>query len=1064
MELGASCRQCGAQASEGARYCSACGSSILPAAIEAERRQLTVLFCDMVDSTALSSSLDPEDFGDVLNSFQRVCRDAIVRYGGHVSQFLGDGVLAYFGYPIAHEDDAVRAIRAALSILDTVKLVNQGIGRRLHTEIRVRSGLHTGIAVIGAGLGSQDRLAVGETVNLAARIETFAPIDSVVVSASTAELVSGHFELESLNAQQLKGFAKSVELFRVMRPTRARTHFEAAARRTLTPHVNRTRELARLSAVWQRVRDGSTGAILLKGEAGIGKSRLMYEFRQAVLDDGVSVLECFCSPLMQATALSPIIELLHERIDATHTHPDKLQALHEMLAEHSRFGADALPLMAALLSIPGADETPVRELSPLRRRARTLELLRDWLASSSERVPVALLLEDVHWADPSTLDLLDLLIREGPGARALLCMTSRPELARGWDPERVQVIELHRFEASEIHAVVSSVHGPRSLPASVVMRIAERSEGVPLYIEEITKLVLDRLPPENDVADAAWSGQLLPSTVRGTLEARLDQVGRGRKTAQLGAAIGREFGYAIIRAVAGIEEPELREHLAALRKSELALVEGEPPDSTYRFKHALIQDAIYDTIPKNLRETFHERIFVTLQRDFAELLKARPEVGAHHAERAGRIQVAVELLRDAGLDALSRNAIVEAVHHLQHALDLLRAIEEPARSSLELELRAAIGPAFMAIRGWASVEVEQSSARLLELATALGDSQRSYLARWALWTVHFVRGELRAAMAVAARVYAIANEAGDPLLRITGCHAYGYTAYFRAELELAKSIAHEALALSTLERERQLAAMNQLSSGSIIWGFCSAAHWLLGEQDQAEALLAGCHRLLEGLHHAPSTVLSLAMEGYVLHMQREPKKLGALALRLRSVSEQEGYALWISMSYVFEAWSLAHAGEIEPATKLMDDAIAAYRATNSELTMCDNTVMQVEVLLLAGRTDAALRAIADGKQICERLGERTLEPELYRLEGEARHALGDEPAALAATRSALQRARELKALSLELRAATQLYQWAPSRDTRELLRAVYSQFHESFHQPDLRVAKSCLDAESNADG
>ena len=1062
-----SCRVCSEPLPGTARFCSACGSSARVDVAPSERRQLTVLFCDMVGSTELSERLDPEDLGDLLNSYQRVCRDAIVRHGGHVSQYLGDGVLAYFGYPVAHADDAERAIRAALSILETIKLTNQGIGKRLREEVHVRVGLHTGVVVIAGGLGGgPERLAVGESVNLAARIQTVAPVDTVLVSANTAQLVGGYFELEALKAQMLKGFSKPVELFRVVRPTGARTKLEAAARGRLTPHVGREAELAQLVNAWQAVRGGADRAILIKGEAGIGKSRVVHQFRQTALDEGVYVLECFCSPLTQATALSPVVAMLEQRIleraEGVATPEAKFDALRAMLNEHSRFGPDALALMAGLLSLPGADESSIGGLSPVRRRSRTLEQLRDWLASSAERVPVAILFEDVQWADPSTLDLLDLLVRDSRLGRTLLCMTARPEFPARWDAQRVDNIELARLSEREIDSMIAKVDVASELPHSFAKRIAERSEGVPLYVEEITQLVLERVRSGGIERAKALGEQLLPSTVRGMLEGRLDQVGSGRRTAQLGAAIGREFSYALIKSVSGDSAEKLHHDLSRLSQSELLFVQGEPPNATYSFKHALIQDAIYGTLLKAERESFHDRIFTAFRRDFPEVLQARPEVVAYHAEKASRRQEAIELLREAGLRALGRTAVAEAVQHLRHAIELVADLGEPLRSELELELEAAIGPAYMATLGWAAPEVERSSERLLELATLRADHGRVYQAMWGLWTVQFVRGELHAAIDIARRVYAVAKSTGDPLLQITGCHALGYTSYSRAELATARLIGREALAISNLEIETRMCATAQLSSGSIIHGFCVGAHWLLGEQDQAAALIPKWHQLLAQLKHPPSTVLSWAFEGYVLHMQREPGKLRELALRLSTISEQEGFRLWISMSNIFEAWALAHEGHVAVAVDQMNLAISDWRATNSQLCMCDNTVMQVEVLLLAGRPDEALRAIAEGKEICARLGERTLEPEFYRLEGEALDMLGLREAAVAASFAAVLRARELSALSLELRAATQVHRLSKTSASLAQLRDVYGRFTEGFDKPDLHAARSYLDAETNA--
>ncbi len=1028
MNPSGSCRECGAPLQPGSRFCAACGYAIDAGS---GRRQLTLLFSDVVGSTALSERLDPEELRDLLTSYRRVCQDAIGRYEGHISQFLGDGVMSYFGYPVAHEDDAVRGLAAALSILDGIKLVNRGIGKRLHAEIQVRIGLHTGVAVVGdiGPGGAHDRLAVGEAVTLAARIQAFADADQIVVSSSTARLVAGYFELQPLGAQTLRGFTRPVDLFRVVRSTGARTKFEAAARGNLTPHVGRERELAALEAAWTRVLEGADRVVVVRGEAGIGKSRIVHRFRHAALDDEARVLECFCSPLTQGTALAPIIEMLTrrvvERAEGDTTPPAKLDALASLLGEHARFGADAFPLMAGLLSIPGAEEGPIQDLSPVRRRARTLEVMRAWMSWSAERAPLALLVEDIHWADPSTLEFLDLVADQGPGGRTLLCVTARPEFVARWSKGNVDTIELHRLRASEVEMMVTHIAGGRALPPGVARRIAERSEGVPLFVEEVTKAALEsgalRLDADRYELARASDEQFLPASVQGSLVARFDRLEDSRSLAQLGAAIGREFAYALIRAVAGIEDDELRAHLDRISRSELAFVRGEPPNSVYIFKHALIQDAIYATLLKSERVRVHGRIFAALQAKFPEVVLARPEMAAYHAENAGQRAAAVSLLRDAGAKALGRVDVAEAVVHLAHGIELVNSLDEPARTTMEIELQAAIGPAYMVTVGWAAPEVERSSSRLKDLALSSGDGPRIFQAMYSLWTVDLLRGRLGPGLDMARRVLDLARGAGDPLLLVPGHHAVGYTHFFRGDYEEAILHAQEGLALFDLEREKRIASLIQFSSSCAMWSYRAEAQQALGLVEPARESLRQWLALVDTLGHAPTRAYSLIQQCSFSYAQGDFEEVFRLATEVRSLSLAEGFALWVPLADIFLAWvSARRGGDAGAAVERIRSAKARVGETLTYVREIDLTGMLAETLLLAHRPDEVSPAIEAALRVTEPGALRHHEAELFRLQGEAAQAMGDDPRARAYYRAGIDRARRVGARPLELRLASAL--------------------------------------------
>jgi class 3 adenylate cyclase/tetratricopeptide (TPR) repeat protein len=1061
------CRQCGVPVQRGSRFCPSCGQAMEPGSADSERRQLSVLFCDLAGSTSLSERLDPEDLHDLLTSYRAVCRDSIGDYEGHISQYFGDGVMSYFGYPIAHEDDAVRAVRAALRIVESIALVNQGIGKRLQAEIQVRVGIHTGVAVVGelGPGGVHDRLASGEAVNLAARIQAFAPVNTVLVSASTAGLVEGHFELLPLPVQSLKGFTRPVQLFQVVRATPARTRFEAAARGKLTPQVGREKELAELDAAWAEVRESGDRVVVVRGEPGIGKSRIVHDFRHARLAEGVHVLECFCSPLTSATALAPItatlMAVITQRAQGDSSAEARLRTLGELLGEHSRFGPDALPLMAAVLSIPGADQSPVEELSPVRRRVRTLEILRDWMVSSTERIPLALFVEDIHWADPSTLDLLDLIVSENGGGRLLLCVTARPEFRLRWSQPHVRTVEILRLTQAEIEAMVQHVARGHVLPALVVSRIAERSEGVPLFVEEVTKAVLEsgalRLEGDRYELIRPLDERVLPSTVQGSLVARFDRLGESRQVAHLAAAIGREFSYPLIRAVARLPDQELCAHLDRLSGSELAFVHGVPPTSVYIFKHALIQDAIYGTLLKGERAKAHDRIFTALQAEFPEVLADRPEVAAYHAENAGRRESAVPLLREAGLKALARTAVAEAVKHLALGIALVDVLEQPARTSVEIELQAAIGPAYMATVGWAAPEVERASARLRELAAAKGDGPRLFQAMWGLWTVYFLRGKLDPALEVGRQVLGMAEGAGDPLLRVAGHHALGYTHFYRGEYQEALGHAAAGLALFDFEREKQIASVFQFSSSCALWFFRAQSQHIIGDGPAAAESLLGAQELAEQLRHAPSRAYLLCQLCYYFHVLDDVDQVKAWAPEMRSLSIAEGFALWVPLADIFLAWANARqGGDAAAAAEKIQAALTLVHDSGTYLNEPDLASMYAETLLLAGKPERAL-AIADEALGITQLGcQRHCQPELLRFKALAEGAMGNSKKSIAFFREAIESAGAMGATLLELRSTLALARVVGGNQVRDRLRTILDRVTGSSQQRDYRDYNEAL--------
>jgi tetratricopeptide (TPR) repeat protein len=602
------------------------------------------------------------------------------------------------------------------------------------------------------------------------------------------------------------------------------------------------------------------------------------------------------------------------------------------------------------------------------------------------------------------------------------------------------------------------------LPPLVASRIAERSEGVPLFVEEVTKAVLEsgalRLDADRYKLARASDQQFLPSTVHGSLVARFDRLGESRGVAQLGAAIGREFAYPLIQAVAGMTDDKLREHLDRLSRSELAFARGDPPDSVYTFKHALIQDAIYSTLLKSERSRVHERIFVSLQEKFPELVAARPEMAAYHAENAGLRERAVPLLKEAGVRAFGRTAMVEAGKHLSHAIELVDALPEPDRTSTEIDLQAIMGPTYMATLGWAAPEVERSSARLRDLATLRGDGAKLYQAMWGLWTVHFLRGQLDPALDTARRVLGMAVQTGDPMLRVTGHHAVGYTHFCRGEYAEAIAHADDGLALFDRECEQRIASIFQLSSSCALWWFRSQAQLVLGHLQRASESLGRAQALVEDLRHVPSRAYLLSQRCLSFHARDDVRQVEALAHDLRSLSVAEGFALWVPFADIFLAWANARQGGPAPAAiENIKTATSRVHGNLTHILDIEFASMLAETLVLAGRPEEVF-PVAEAALAGARLGKvRHFEAELFRLQGEAAGALGDTNRAVTFFHHGIESARSMGARLLELRTLLALARLTGGGEERAELKRVLVGFTEGLDQADLQQASTFLASE-----
>src|SRR5712691_11291802 len=616
----------------------------------AERRQLTVLFCDLVDSTALAGRLDPEDYREVVRAYQATCAEVIQHFAGHIAEYLGDGLLVYFGYPQAHEDDAQHAVRTGLGMVEAMDTLNSRLRQKQGVHLAVRVGIHTGLVVVGemGGGGRQEQLALGDTPNIAARLQGLAAPDTVVISAATQRLIQGYFTCQALGAQTLKGVATPLQIYQVVRTTEVQQRFDVAAARGLTPLVGREHEVGLLRDRWAQVQAGQGHIVVLSGEAGIGKSRLVQVVKDEMIGATALRIEYRCSSYHQHSALYPVIAHL-ERVLAfrrDHTPEDRLRKLEEAVRPYPLPLAEVIPLFAALLSVPLPASSPSLTLTPQRQRQKTLEALLTWLLALTEQQPLLFIVEDLHWVDPSTLEFLTLLVEQGPTARLLTLLTCRPEFQMPWGLRtHLTPIALQRLPQPQVEAMIARVTGGKALPPAVLQHVVTKTDGVPLFVEELTKTVLESGLLRETEGAYKLAGPLpplaIPATLQDSLMARLGRLEQVKAVGQLGAVLGRTFSYELLQAVTSLDEAPLQQALARLVDAELFYQRGVPPQATYLFKHALIQEAAYQSLLKSTRQQFHQQIAQVLETQFPETAETQPELLAHHYTEAGLTQQAV---------------------------------------------------------------------------------------------------------------------------------------------------------------------------------------------------------------------------------------------------------------------------------------------------------------------------------------------------------------------------------------------------------------------------------------
>jgi len=1042
---------------------------------DAERRQLTVMFCDLAGSTELSQRLDPEELREINRGYQDTAKAAIERYEGYVARYMGDGVLAYFGYPRAHEDDAERAIHSGLALVDAVAELNGNIDFGNAVELAVRVGIATGPVVVGDTIGegaSQESAVIGETPNLAARLQGIAVPNSVVVASGTHDLEAGQFEYENLGQQTLKGIAEPVQAWRVIAPSNVEGRFEAVQRSGLTAFVGRDQEIALLLERWQAAKEGDGQVVLLSGEAGIGKSRIMQVLRDRLEDEPHFRLRHQCSPYHTSSALHPVVHRLElaAGFSAEDDADQKLVKIRNLLAQGTEPDAETMALFADMLSIPIHDQYPALDLSPQEQKDRTLRALVDQLERLCAKRPVFVVFEDTHWIDPTTSEAIDRMVDAVQKLPVLLLITFRPEFDSPWSGyPHTTTLALNRLTRSQTESVIANVADDKPLPTEVVDQITAKTDGIPLFVEELTKNVLESglLIDAGDRYELAGllAPLAIPASLQDSLMARLDRLAPVKEVAQIGATVGREFAYELMRGITDKDEVVLRDALEQLTESELVFRRGTPPNATYVFKHALVQDAAYASMLKSRRQQLHTSIAGVLKQLHPELEETQPELLAHHYSQAGLSEPAVEHWQAAAKRAISQSAYPEAIEQLDMALEQLAHLPPGnARDKRELELHVMkLGPLFPT-KGYSSSALIETSSRALVLGRTVGDNKTLFPTLYARWTSHYVPSEQTELSELSQEYLERAIAEDDDTAYMIGNRLHAASLLFRGKVEKSRHHASEALQKYIPEQHTPLHARfgQDLKVTAITYvAICDA---LLGNVEDALTLRSECLTHARNLNHTNTIAYALWFVGlWLSSIARDAQAVHQYGTELLELARDHRLNFWTGMSQMHVAINGYGKTRAEAAADAEETVQVWKREHNGRVWLPEILCRIGEAYLDEGITSDCERALGEASDLMARSGEVIWESELYRLRGRlaAMNAKNNPEAAVAEYERAISIARARNTRLLELRTATDyarlLAEHVDRTKAKDLLEPVYGAFNTAVDTPDIVEARAMLD-------
>jgi class 3 adenylate cyclase/predicted ATPase len=1036
---------------------------------EAERRHLTVMFCHLVGSDALSARLDPEDMWGVVASYHACIGEVVGRHQGMIARYMDEGVLAYFGYPRAQEDDAEQAVRAALALVDAVA----NLRTNADAALQVRIGVATGTVVVSELLIDEtpaEQAVVGETPNLAARLQTLAEPGTVLICPQTRRLTGGHFDYRNLGPRTLKGWTEPVAIWQALGPSGVASRFEAMHQTKLPPLFGREEEIELLLRRWRHAAQGEGRVMLLTGEPGIGKSHIALAFGERLESEPHIALRYFCSAHHTNSALFPFIGQLERaaRFERSDSPTEKLSKLEALVAQ-STAEPEHVAILANLLALPASDRHQLQELSPQKRKDKTLAALLAQLDGLAARQPLFVIFEDVHWIDPTSLELLAAAVEHVPQLRVLLLITARSEFTPPWPSyPHTATIPLARLGRRDGAALVERVTGGKALPKEVMDEILARTDGIPLFIEELTKTVLESgLLQERDgryVLERPLPSFAIPTTLHASLMARLDRLVPVREVAQIGAVAGREFHYELLYAVAGVPRERLEAALGQLVRAELIFRRGESPHAVYTFKHALVRDAAYASLLKSRRGQLHAAIANALEQQFPEIVQTQPETLARHLTEAGLIEKAIGYWLRAGKNAALRSANAEAIVHLQRGLELLQSLpDDPAQKQVALEFEVLLGQAMIAARGYAAAETMSVLLRAKKLITDSTETSLKFAILYGVWACYYVGGQADMQQVAAAEFLAEAERCGDTGALCLAHRAMGTTYVTMGEFAAARRHLEQARALHDPDRPSQEAFHYGQDIGATVLCYLSWALWHLGYVEQASEVAADAVRRAEAIPHPFTLVYTLChARGMMDVLRRRSEDTQSYAGVVMSLCAEHEFPFWAAGGQILSGWAATRQGDVEAGVEAINRGLEAWRGTGARLWLPMFLALEAEAHAKAGRGDVALQAIEHALAVSDETGERWAVAEVLRTK--AGLLLAHDPTKADEVENllikSLEIARRQQALCWELRASCDLARlWqrrGRGKDALELLRSIHGQFTEGLETPDLKAAEALM--------